>query len=300
MPSGPIVPQHVQLCLPGSGGAAVGQVDDLTLALPLDSGVWHIDEARQTFGQPVIPARLPALAVHSLLHHHPMTVVGNDEAVQVKVEAVLHRRAIDLGDQPTGVGKCTAIEPDPFANRDQLVRGLPRMPAAAAADVDAKLARERCETAFQRADDARRDPRGMPIHAHDGAERLEPEGVGKPTQQFVAAVVMHDGLADHAPRGASCGPPAISARGRRAAADQRCRPCVTSVYLQRSSPGLSGTDVLCKFSCYACRAAAASDRVHSHVWAGQARNRRIGNQDRFPDSTGVPDAEFRAEFIFNQ
>ena len=36
----------------------------------------------------------------------------------------------------------------------------------------------------------------MPVHAHDGAEGLEPEGVRQPAQEFVAAVVMHDGLAD--------------------------------------------------------------------------------------------------------
>ena len=34
----------------------------------------------------------------------------------------------------------------------------------------------------------------MPVHAHDGAERLKPERDGEPAQQFVAAVVMDDGL----------------------------------------------------------------------------------------------------------
>jgi len=37
----------------------------------------------------------------------------------------------------------------------------------------------------------------MPIHPHDGAERLEPERVGDAPQQLVAPVVMNDRLANH-------------------------------------------------------------------------------------------------------
>src|ERR1051326_992575 len=37
----------------------------------------------------------------------------------------------------------------------------------------------------------------MPIHPHDGAERLEPKGMGETAQQLIAPVVMHHGLADH-------------------------------------------------------------------------------------------------------
>src|SRR5689334_10729437 len=36
----------------------------------------------------------------------------------------------------------------------------------------------------------------MPIHAHHGTERLEPEGMGEAPQQLVAAIMMDDGLAD--------------------------------------------------------------------------------------------------------
>ena len=48
----------------------------------------------------MIAASLPLRAVHALLHHHPMAVVGDDEAVQVELKAILHRGAVDLGDQP--------------------------------------------------------------------------------------------------------------------------------------------------------------------------------------------------------
>ena len=67
---------------------------------------------------------------------------------------------------------------------------------APAADIDTKLVLQRGKSALQRADNARCDPRGVPVHAHDGAERLKPEGMRKPLQEFIAAVVMHDGLRD--------------------------------------------------------------------------------------------------------
>ena len=91
----------------------------------------------------MIAARLPRVAVHALLHDHPAAVVGDDEAVQVELEAVLHRGAVDLGDEPARRGQRRAVEADPLADRDELVRRLPRMPAAPAADMEAELVRER-------------------------------------------------------------------------------------------------------------------------------------------------------------
>ena len=50
----------------------------------------------------MIAASLPQRAVHALLHHHPMAVVGDDETVQVELKTILHRGAVDLGDQTAG------------------------------------------------------------------------------------------------------------------------------------------------------------------------------------------------------
>src|SRR6516164_3326118 len=77
------------------------------------------------------------------------------------------------------------------------MRGPTRVSAAAAAYMNTEFARERLETALERADDTRRDARGMPVHAHDGAERLKPERVRQPAQQFVTSVMVDDRLADH-------------------------------------------------------------------------------------------------------
>src|SRR5690606_24932892 len=115
--------------------------------------------------------------------------------------------------------KRVARKPRPLADARELGRRAARVPAAAAADVDAELVLERSEPALQRADDARRDARRVPVHPHHGAERLEPERMREPSQQLVAAVVMDDRLDDHTSEsGHASGEP-----GRNPAAVQRDR-----------------------------------------------------------------------------
>jgi hypothetical protein len=132
-----------------------------------------------------------------LLHHRPLAIVGDDEAVQVEIESILHRGAVDLGHQAACALQGIAVEAHAVADLQELVRRLARVPAATAANVNAELMMQRLQPALERADHARRDARGMPVHAHDAAEGLEPEGMREPAQQLFAAVVMHDGLADH-------------------------------------------------------------------------------------------------------
>jgi hypothetical protein len=131
-----------------------------------------------------------------LLHYDPLAVVGDDETVEIEIEPVLHGGAIDFGDQPAGLCKPGAIHADKFADREQFAGRLSRMPAASAADVNAQLARQRLQPAFERAEYAGGDAGGMPIHSHHSAEGLEPEGVRKAAQEFVTAVLMDDGFRD--------------------------------------------------------------------------------------------------------
>jgi len=78
----------------------VGKVDDLALLDPIDRSVRLFDEASDVFRKSMIAARLLALAVHPLLNHDPPAVIGNDKAVQINIEAVLHGGAVYLGDEP--------------------------------------------------------------------------------------------------------------------------------------------------------------------------------------------------------
>ena len=98
-------PQHakeVELRLAGVFGPVICQVNDLTLRRPIDRTVGFVDKAAQVLGMPMIATGLSFVAVHALLHHRPFAVIGDEKTVQIEFKAVLHGRAVDLGDQPAG------------------------------------------------------------------------------------------------------------------------------------------------------------------------------------------------------
>ena len=86
---------------------------------------------------------------------------------------------------------------------------VPRVPAAAAADVEPSSSGPRVEPALQRAHHRRGDAGGVPVHAHDAAERLKPERVAQSREEGGPAVVRDDVFGDRGaerrhPRGEPC------------------------------------------------------------------------------------------------
>ena len=77
-----------------------------------------------------------------------MALIGDDESVQIEIKAVLHGGAVHLRHEPARLGQRRPVEPDPLADRCKFVRRLPRMPAAAAADMDPEFAGERLRPRF--------------------------------------------------------------------------------------------------------------------------------------------------------
>ena len=75
----------------------------------------------------MIAPGLPSIAVHALLHHDPVSIIGDDETVQIEIEAVLDSGAIDLGHQPARPCEIRTVEADAIADGDQFVRGLSRV-----------------------------------------------------------------------------------------------------------------------------------------------------------------------------
>lgn len=71
------------------------------------------------------------------------------------------------------------------------------MPATSAADKQTQFALHRLQTALEGTDDAGGDAGGVPVHPHNGAERLEPERIRQTSKQFVASIFLDDRLADH-------------------------------------------------------------------------------------------------------
>ena len=134
-----------------------------------------VDEALQILRMPMVPPRLLVVAVHALLHDRPFAVVGYEESVQVKIEAVLDGGAVDFSDETACANELGTVEANAFAKQVQFARRLSRVLASAAADVDAEFIRERLQPAFQGANHAGCDAGRVPVHAHNGTERLEPK-----------------------------------------------------------------------------------------------------------------------------
>ena len=149
--------KQVKLGVARAFGAMIRQVDDLALDRSIDRTMGLVDKAAQAFGMPVIAARLPLFAVHALLHHGPFAVIGDEEAVQIELETVLHGGAVNFGDQPAGPRQRPTIDTGPLANRSQFIRRAPRVLAAAAADVNPEFALQRRQPALQGADHAGSD-----------------------------------------------------------------------------------------------------------------------------------------------
>ena len=94
-----------------------------------------VDEALQTFGKPMITPGLAAIAVHALLDHGPVPVIGDDEAVEIEVEPVLDGGTVDLGDEPARLGERRAVDADPIPDDQEFLRRLARMPATPTTDM---------------------------------------------------------------------------------------------------------------------------------------------------------------------
>ena len=102
----------------------VGEIDDVPLTQSFNSGMGVIHETFQPFREPVVAPRLLRIDAHTLLHDGPFTGIGHDEAMKIKIEAILHRRAIDLGNQSARLRESGPIEPYPVADGHELVRRL--------------------------------------------------------------------------------------------------------------------------------------------------------------------------------
>src|SRR5260370_35540724 len=103
------------------------------------------------------------------------------------------------------------------------------MLAAGTAHMDGEFIREGPQAALEGTDDAGGDAGRMPVHAHDGAERLEPKRMSQPLQEFVAAVVVDDRLSDDGPERRHAGRQPRRATSPRPGVDWRSPWCSPSV-----------------------------------------------------------------------
>src|SRR5262249_38130398 len=117
--------------------------------------------------------------------------------MQIELVTVLHGGAVHLRDKPARARQLRAVKADAIADGYEVLRRLARVPGAAAANMQAKFAGKRREAPLEGTEDARGDAGRVPVHSHHRTKGLEPERIGQPPQELVAAVVVNDRLADH-------------------------------------------------------------------------------------------------------
>ncbi len=173
----------------------------------------------------MVPARLPGVAVHALLDHHPLAVVGDDEAVQIEVEPVLHGGAVDPW-RPAGWRGASAVPSKPvrspiacsscggLAACAGRVRRRHCRPSSAESGVRPRFRAP--STLVVMPDECQ----SIPITA---PKDWNQNGWGQAAQELVAAVMMHDRLGDDRAQPCHAGWRARAARGRHGAAGRRCR-----------------------------------------------------------------------------
>src|SRR6266702_1138289 len=114
--------------------------------------------------------------------------------MKIELKSVGNRVVVDASRQTAGACKFVTIETGADREFAQLIRSANGVAAAPSADRKAQLRESRIEAALQRSHHRRRNARRMPVHTHDAAQRLKPEGIAEAGQELGGAVRLHDVL----------------------------------------------------------------------------------------------------------
>src|SRR5262245_3065308 len=117
--------QQFELRLTRACRASIRQIDDFALGGTVDGAVRLRDETCDGARVPVIAPRLPLSAIHTLLYDGPPTLAGHKEPVQIELKAVLHRGAIDLGNEPAGLDQGLRIDAEAIPEHGEFFGGPP-------------------------------------------------------------------------------------------------------------------------------------------------------------------------------
>src|SRR4051812_3475293 len=85
-----------------------------------DRGVGLVDEILYLRAEPVVAARGPLVAAHSLLDDRPLSVGGDEEAVVIDAESILDRGRVYLRRHTAVVGEPSAVDAGSLTIVDQL------------------------------------------------------------------------------------------------------------------------------------------------------------------------------------
>src|SRR6185312_6322393 len=145
---------------------------------------------------PVVATGGAFFGVHALLDNGPLAGLVDDEGVQVELESVGDGVVVDTGGEAAGAGEVVAVEACARREGAEFVGGAGGVASPSAADGEAEVGEVRVESALEGSHDGGGDAGGVPVHAHDAAERLEPEGIAEATEESGGAVGEDDVLGD--------------------------------------------------------------------------------------------------------
>src|SRR6185312_10623348 len=128
--------------------------------------------------------------------------------VQVELKAVGDCIVVDLRGELARSCKFLAIQVCTLRHGTQFIWCPARMAAAAATDMNTQLMRSWIESALESSHDRSGDSRGMPVHSHQAAQSLKPEGIAEAREQFRLPIVIENAFGDRrAQAGHSLGQP---------------------------------------------------------------------------------------------
>ena len=191
-----VLPRNGEQCILGGKRAAVGEVQDDAFIAADDAGVGLAGKVAHRRRVPVVAAGESRGVVHPLLDDGPVAGGSDDEGMQVKLEAIADGVVVDFGGEATAADEFVSGNSGAVRDGAQFIRRAARLFAAAPAEINAEFVRARVESAFEGTEDGGRNAGGMPVHAHHGAERLEPEGIADTREEFRLAVMVDDGFDD--------------------------------------------------------------------------------------------------------
>src|SRR5512146_3237391 len=175
-------------------GVAIDEIHDLAEIFADNASVGLGNEIAHVGRVPMIATRHSSDIVHSLLHDGPLAVASEYEGMDIKLKAVGDGVVVDAGGEAAGPDKRVAVSAGHRRDAAEVVGGSAGLCATAAADIDsefvASIGKASLQCAHHRGGYAGR----VPVHAHHGAERLEPEGITEAREKFRRAVVVEDGF----------------------------------------------------------------------------------------------------------
>src|SRR4029078_11679501 len=107
------------LAISRCSGLPVSEIYDFTLLPAVDGRMRLIHKTSKPPRKPMVASSLLAVRVHTLLNHGPAAIVGHDEGMKIELEAVLHRGAVDLCNQPARLRKRLHVTTYPLSHAKQ-------------------------------------------------------------------------------------------------------------------------------------------------------------------------------------